>query len=141
MLLLLTSVICLSVSIYVEMSVLLYAYTSASCQFSNSAELLYVGNRALFIAVSVFITVCPSDIMSLFLRLGLSGSLCISVPLSVSLYVALSVYLSVCLSPCVCSVFLDSCIHSFILKTYIAPLQETTTQRRSQPSHGQKRRT
>src|SRR6218665_3526686 len=31
--------------------------------------------------------------------------------------------------------------HSFILKTYIAPLQETTTQRRSQPSHGQKRRT
>src|SRR6218665_401714 len=32
-------------------------------------------------------------------------------------------------------------IHSFILKTYIAPLQETTTQRRSQPSHGQKRRT
>src|SRR6218665_4029120 len=32
-------------------------------------------------------------------------------------------------------------IHSFILETYIAPLQETTTQRRSQPSHGQKRRT
>src|SRR6218665_1069936 len=29
-------------------------------------------------------------------------------------------------------------IHSFILETYIAPLQETTTQRRSQPSHGQK---
>src|SRR6218665_870822 len=31
--------------------------------------------------------------------------------------------------------------NSFILETYIAPLQETTTQRRSQPSHGQKRRT
>ena len=26
-------------------------------------------------------------------------------------------------------------IHSFILETYIAPLQDTTTQRRSQPSH------
>src|SRR6218665_1036069 len=26
-------------------------------------------------------------------------------------------------------------IHSFILETYIEPLQETTTQRRSQPSH------
>src|SRR6218665_3149991 len=35
----------------------------------------------------------------------------------------------------------DSFIHSFILETYIATLQETTTQRRSQPSHGQKRRT
>jgi len=33
-----------------------------------------------------------------------------------------------------------SFINSFILETYIAPLQETTTQRRSQPSHGQKRR-
>src|SRR6218665_3577620 len=32
-------------------------------------------------------------------------------------------------------------IHSFIHETYIALLQETTTQRRSQPSHGQKRRT
>src|SRR6218665_966052 len=32
-------------------------------------------------------------------------------------------------------------LHSFILETYIAPLQEPTTQRRSQPSHGQKRRT
>ena len=32
-------------------------------------------------------------------------------------------------------------IHSFILDTYITPLQEATTQRRSQPSHGQKRRT
>src|SRR6218665_843886 len=31
-------------------------------------------------------------------------------------------------------------IHSFILETYIAPLQETTTQRRSQPSHGQKKK-
>jgi len=31
-------------------------------------------------------------------------------------------------------------IHSFILETYIAPLQDTTTQRRSQPSHGQRRR-
>ena len=30
-------------------------------------------------------------------------------------------------------------IHSFILETYIAPLQDTTTQRRSQPSHGQRR--
>src|SRR6218665_1576290 len=30
---------------------------------------------------------------------------------------------------------------SFILETYIAPLQGTTTQRRSQPSHGQRRRT
>src|SRR6218665_2400061 len=30
-------------------------------------------------------------------------------------------------------------IHSFILETYIAPLQEITTQRRSQPSHEQKR--
>src|SRR6218665_2032543 len=29
-------------------------------------------------------------------------------------------------------------LHSFILEIYIAPLQETTTQRRSQPSHGQK---
>src|SRR6218665_491470 len=36
---------------------------------------------------------------------------------------------------------LDRFIHSFILETYIAPLQETTTQRRPQPSHGQKRRT
>src|SRR6218665_2436431 len=34
-----------------------------------------------------------------------------------------------------------SFIHSFILETYIAPLQETTTQRCSQPIHGQKRRT
>jgi len=34
-----------------------------------------------------------------------------------------------------------SFIHSFILETYIAPVEETTTQRRSQPSHGQKRRT
>src|SRR6218665_3184833 len=32
-------------------------------------------------------------------------------------------------------------IHSFILETCIAPLPETTTQRRSQPSHGRKRRT
>src|SRR6218665_1171243 len=32
-------------------------------------------------------------------------------------------------------------IHSFILETYIAPLQETTTQRHSPPGHGQKRRT
>jgi len=32
-------------------------------------------------------------------------------------------------------------IHSFILETHIAPLQDTTTQRRSQPSHGQRRRT
>src|SRR6218665_4018783 len=32
-------------------------------------------------------------------------------------------------------------IHSFILETYIEPLRETTTQRRSQPSHEQKRRT
>jgi len=31
--------------------------------------------------------------------------------------------------------------HSFILETYIASLQETTTHRHSQPSHGQKRRT
>src|SRR6218665_1427178 len=31
-------------------------------------------------------------------------------------------------------------IHSFILETYIAYLQETTTQRRSQLSHGLKRR-
>jgi len=29
--------------------------------------------------------------------------------------------------------------HSFIVKTYIAPLQDTTTQRRSQPSRGQRR--
>src|SRR6218665_1839562 len=29
-----------------------------------------------------------------------------------------------------------SFIYSFILGTYIAPLQDTTTQRRSQPSHG-----
>src|SRR6218665_2905099 len=42
------------------------------------------------------------------------------------------------------SVYIDTYIdyiHSFILETYIAPLQETTTRRRSQPSHGQKRRT
>src|SRR6218665_2373049 len=32
-------------------------------------------------------------------------------------------------------------IHSFILETYIAPLQDTTTQRHSMPSHGQRRRT
>src|SRR6218665_3803706 len=32
-------------------------------------------------------------------------------------------------------------IHSFVLETYIEPLQETTTQRCSQPSHGQRRRT
>src|SRR6218665_1955728 len=32
-------------------------------------------------------------------------------------------------------------IHSFILETYIAPLQDTITQRRSQPSHGQRRKT
>src|SRR6218665_1656009 len=38
-------------------------------------------------------------------------------------------------------VAIDLFIHSFILETYIAPNQETTTQRRSQPSHGQKRRT
>jgi len=31
-------------------------------------------------------------------------------------------------------------IHSFILETYIAPLQDTTTQRRSQPIHGQRRK-
>ena len=31
-------------------------------------------------------------------------------------------------------------IHSFILETYIAPLQDTTTQRHSQPSHGQRRK-
>src|SRR6218665_3103011 len=47
---------------------------------------------------------------------------------------------------CVCILYMwyvrthvHSFIHSFILETYIAPLQETTTQRRSQPSHGQKR--
>src|SRR6218665_3533715 len=33
----------------------------------------------------------------------------------------------------------DSFIHSFILETYIAPLKETTTQRRSQSSQGQKK--
>ena|SRR6218665_576478 len=32
-------------------------------------------------------------------------------------------------------------IHSFILETYIAPLQDTTTQRRSQPSHDLRRKT
>ena len=31
-----------------------------------------------------------------------------------------------------------SFIHSFILETYITPLQDPITQRRSQPSHGQK---
>src|SRR6218665_2612775 len=31
-------------------------------------------------------------------------------------------------------------IYSFILDTYIAPLQDTTTQRHSQPSHGQRRK-
>ena len=36
---------------------------------------------------------------------------------------------------------IHSFIHSFILETYIAPLQDNTTQRRSQPSHGQRRRT
>src|SRR6218665_1114128 len=34
---------------------------------------------------------------------------------------------------------IHSFIRSFVLETYIAPLQETTTQRRSQPSHGQKK--
>src|SRR6218665_1092141 len=34
-----------------------------------------------------------------------------------------------------------SFIYSFILETYIAPLQETTTQSSSQPSHRQRRRT
>src|SRR6218665_2976140 len=33
-----------------------------------------------------------------------------------------------------------SFIHSFIHETFIVPLQDTTTQRRSQPSHGQRRR-
>ena len=32
-------------------------------------------------------------------------------------------------------------IQSVILETYIAPLQNTTTQRRSQPSHGQRKKT
>src|SRR6218665_309854 len=41
----------------------------------------------------------------------------------------------------IASVALCLFIHSFILETYIAPLQETTTQRCSQPSHGQRRRT
>jgi len=36
--------------------------------------------------------------------------------------------------------FIHSFIHSFILETYMAPLREITTQRRSQPSHGQRRR-
>jgi len=40
-----------------------------------------------------------------------------------------------------CSVFLLQHIHSFILETYVAPLQDTTTLRRSQPSHSQRRRT
>src|SRR6218665_1041604 len=31
--------------------------------------------------------------------------------------------------------FIHSFTHSFILETYIEPLQETTTQRRSKPSH------
>src|SRR6218665_3350219 len=35
--------------------------------------------------------------------------------------------------------FTHSFIHSFILEPYTAPLQDTTTQRRSQPSHGQRR--
>src|SRR6218665_2690750 len=49
--------------------------------------------------------------------------------------------------PCCCwflchvSHQLLSFFHTFILKTYIVPLQETTTQRFSQPSHGQRRRT
>jgi len=30
-------------------------------------------------------------------------------------------------------------IRSFILETYIAPLQDTTTRRRPEPSHGQRR--
>src|SRR6218665_3513130 len=37
--------------------------------------------------------------------------------------------------------FINSLINSFILETYVAPLQDTTTQRRSQSSHGQRRRT
>src|SRR6218665_798341 len=32
-------------------------------------------------------------------------------------------------------------VNSLILETFIAPLQDTTTQRRSQPSHGQRRGT
>ena len=36
---------------------------------------------------------------------------------------------------------IHSFMHSFILETYIAPLQDTTTQGRSQPSQGQGRRT
>ena len=32
-----------------------------------------------------------------------------------------------------------SFIHSIVMETYIAPLKETTTQKRSQPSHGQRR--
>jgi len=32
-------------------------------------------------------------------------------------------------------------IHTLILDTYIGPLPETTTQRRFQPSHGQRRMT
>src|SRR6218665_77618 len=46
-----------------------------------------------------------------------------------------------CIYLCLFLVLLKTFIHSFILETYIAPLQETTTQRRSQPSHGQNRRT
>src|SRR6218665_3227250 len=51
--------------------------------------------------------------------------------------IILSLFTSMCESSL--SGFIHSFIHSFW--TYIAPLQETTTQRRSQPSHGQKRRT
>ena len=36
-------------------------------------------------------------------------------------------------------IYIHSFIHSFIMETYIAPLQDTTTQRCSQPSHGQRR--
>src|SRR6218665_503092 len=52
--------------------------------------------------------------------------------LSVSVTVIISSMITITISITI------TLIHSFILETYIAPLQETTTQRRSQPSHGQK---
>ena len=54
------------------------------------------------------------------------------------LSVLMHIYISTCLHT-----YIHTCtlIHSVILETSIAPLQETTTERCSQPTQGQRRRT
>src|SRR6218665_3443704 len=104
MLLLLTSVICLSVSIYVQMSVLLYAYTSASCQFSNSAELRWQSR-------SLYSCLCFYNCLHAPLTLFLSFSDPVSLALSVSLSLSLSLCMLLCLCICLC-VSLHVCVPS-----------------------------